>query len=232
MQNVQAEVHLAPSAAPGIPPSSLMAFLRVKPSLAGVVLADFGSQFRNPFYQGRLDANISTAAVVSAAAVAARALHAVAWDAPNLPPMTVRARLPKQTPSSSSLPWHSLWSKWLHFRQQRKPRNLSLPASTCCMSTCWMQLHLKRRYGLCTGGQEGIGGDSDVLIRLPAARASRLWLPAGAGAFPPVRSPPEYDVQMSLLGNSNPRRLLCQSAVLCGIITVIAAIIADGGLRY
>lgn len=100
----QAEVREASGATPGIPPSSLMAFLRAKPSLAGAVLADFGTTFRNPFYQGRLDANISTKSVVSAAAVAARALHALAWDAPNLPPLTVRPRSSGSVCTSTSKP--------------------------------------------------------------------------------------------------------------------------------
>lgn len=87
----QAEVHSASSANPGIPPSSLMAFLHVKPALAGLVMADFDGSFRNAFYQGRLDANLSIEAVTSAAIVAARALHALAWDdAHGLPPLQVR----------------------------------------------------------------------------------------------------------------------------------------------
>ena len=88
---LQAEVQRASSAAPGIPPSSLMAFLRAKPALAGLVMADFDTAFRTPFYQGRLDANVSVEAVTSAALVAARALHALAWGtSQGLPPLSVR----------------------------------------------------------------------------------------------------------------------------------------------
>lgn len=83
-------MHSASSANPGIPPSSLMAFLRAKPSIAGIVMADFDAHFRTPFFQSRLDANISVEAVTSAALVAARALHALAWGTSHgLPPLPV-----------------------------------------------------------------------------------------------------------------------------------------------
>lgn len=85
----QAEVSEASGRNPGIPPSSLMSFLRVKPSIAGVVLGDFNTHFTNPFYQHRLDANISINAVTAAAIVSARALHDVAYGSLPVPQLKV-----------------------------------------------------------------------------------------------------------------------------------------------
>jgi nicastrin len=87
---LQAEVSEASSHNPGIPPSSLMSFLRVKPSISGVVLEEFNTHFINPFFQSRLDANISAEAVTSAAIVAARALHETAYGTSEVPPLKVK----------------------------------------------------------------------------------------------------------------------------------------------
>lgn len=87
---LQAEVSEASSHNPGIPPSSLMSFLRVKPSISGVVLEEFNTHFISPFFQSRLDANISAEAVTSAAIVAARALHETAYGTSEVPPLKVK----------------------------------------------------------------------------------------------------------------------------------------------
>lgn len=91
---VQAEVSEASSHNPGLPPSSLMSFLRVKPGISGVVLGDFNTHFINPFYQSHLDANVSIDAVTSAAVVAARALHETAFGGSEVPPLKVHISMP------------------------------------------------------------------------------------------------------------------------------------------
>eukprot|EP00850_Spirogloea_muscicola_P001661 SM000006S19426 [mRNA] locus=s6:627517:632413:- [translate_table: standard] len=65
---------------PGIPPSSLMAFLGHRPSLAGVVLEEFDQTFKNPFYHSRFDdeGNVNAMAITKAATVIARSLHLLA----------------------------------------------------------------------------------------------------------------------------------------------------------
>ncbi|KAK9832610.1 hypothetical protein WJX81_003488 [Elliptochloris bilobata] len=79
-QGMKVTVLEASAGNPGIPPSSLMAFLRAQPAIAGAVLADFDSAFTTPFYHSRHD-NASTVdeeSIAAAAVVAARALHALA----------------------------------------------------------------------------------------------------------------------------------------------------------
>ena len=77
---------------PGIPPSSLMAFLRNDPSTPGMVLTEYDSAFSSPFYRGFLDSadpslfggsvpegsGVSAAAISGAGLVTARALHSLA----------------------------------------------------------------------------------------------------------------------------------------------------------
>ncbi len=51
----QISAQAASSSNPGIPPSSLMSLLRVKPSVSGLVVADFDSSFKTPYYQSEFD---------------------------------------------------------------------------------------------------------------------------------------------------------------------------------
>ncbi len=78
--SVQIDVQPAAASNPGIPPSSLSSFLRVKPSLLGVVLAEHQGPFTNPYYQSQFDTvdNIQPASLAAAAVVLARALHELA----------------------------------------------------------------------------------------------------------------------------------------------------------
>lgn len=86
--SVQVDVQPAAASNPGIPPSSLSSFLRVKPSLPGVVLAEHQGPFTNPYFQSRFDTvdNIQPASLAAAAMVLARALHGLAagQDTPEL----------------------------------------------------------------------------------------------------------------------------------------------------
>jgi nicastrin len=70
----------ASAANPGIPPSSLSSFLRERPAIAGVVLADFDTRYVNRFFESRFDGrgNVDAASVAAAAVVVARALHELA----------------------------------------------------------------------------------------------------------------------------------------------------------
>ncbi|KXZ43598.1 hypothetical protein GPECTOR_86g392 [Gonium pectorale] len=79
---------------PGIPPSSLMSFLRVKPSVAGMVLADFDSSFKYPYYQSEFDngENVTLQALVDASVLLARTLHLLAAG-PDTPPLVVNRTL-------------------------------------------------------------------------------------------------------------------------------------------
>ncbi|OAY75320.1 Nicastrin [Ananas comosus] len=67
------KVKTADTSNPGIPPSSLMTFLRKSSSTSGVVLEDFDSSFINRFYHSHLDdpSNINSSSIAAAAALVA-----------------------------------------------------------------------------------------------------------------------------------------------------------------
>ncbi|GAV60467.1 Nicastrin domain-containing protein [Cephalotus follicularis] len=71
---------------PGVPPSSLMAFLRKNSLTSGIVLEDFDSVFTNKFYHSHLDdsSNINSSSIVAAASLVARTLYILASDSKNL----------------------------------------------------------------------------------------------------------------------------------------------------
>ncbi|XP_057993530.1 nicastrin isoform X2 [Hevea brasiliensis] len=71
---------------PGLPPSSLMAFLRKNSSSSGIVLEDFDTAFANKFYHSHLDdmSNINSSAIVAAASLIARTLYILASGSKNL----------------------------------------------------------------------------------------------------------------------------------------------------
>ncbi|XVF24636.1 hypothetical protein REPUB_Repub13aG0144200 [Reevesia pubescens] len=75
-------ISIANSSNPGIPPSSLMSFLRKNSSTSGIVLEDFDTKFSNKFYHSHLDdsANINSSAIVAAASLVARTLYVLASD--------------------------------------------------------------------------------------------------------------------------------------------------------
>ena len=77
---MQATVQLPSNSTPGIPPASLSSFLRMKPSLAGAVLADYDAHFTNPFFESEQDTadNVNLDSLVAAAVLLARALHQLA----------------------------------------------------------------------------------------------------------------------------------------------------------
>lgn len=74
------KVSMARNSNPGIPPSSLMTFLRKNAQISGVVLEDFDSAFTNKFYHSHLDglSNINATAVVAASSLVARTLYILA----------------------------------------------------------------------------------------------------------------------------------------------------------
>nr|GMD14766.1 nicastrin isoform X2 [Ipomoea batatas] len=67
---------------PGLPPSSLMAFVRKNPQTSGIVLEDFDDAYRNKFYHSHLDdqSNVNSSAIVAAASLVARSLYILASD--------------------------------------------------------------------------------------------------------------------------------------------------------
>lgn len=73
---------------PGIPPSTLMSFLRHKPSIQGVVIEEFDSSFSNPYYESEADTaeSIDAEPMLAAAVVLARTLHTLA--SPSSSPVT------------------------------------------------------------------------------------------------------------------------------------------------
>ncbi|KAJ6368060.1 hypothetical protein OIU78_000603 [Salix suchowensis] len=73
-------VSSASTSNPGIPPSSLMAFLKKNPSTSGMVLEDFDTSFSDKFYHSHLDdmSNINSSAIVAAASLVARTLYILA----------------------------------------------------------------------------------------------------------------------------------------------------------
>lgn len=76
------EVSPASTTNPGIPPSSLMAFLAKNPQISGVVLEDFDTSFTNHFYQSHLDDlhNINSSAIEAAALLVARTVYILATN--------------------------------------------------------------------------------------------------------------------------------------------------------
>ncbi|XP_039791374.1 nicastrin-like isoform X3 [Panicum virgatum] len=74
------KVKQAASSNPGVPPSSLMSFIRKNMSTSGVVLEDFDSHFSNRFYHSYLDnpANVNSSSIAAAAALVARSLYILA----------------------------------------------------------------------------------------------------------------------------------------------------------
>ncbi|KAK6127422.1 hypothetical protein DH2020_038843 [Rehmannia glutinosa] len=73
-------VKTASTSNPGVPPSSIMTFLRKKPQISGLVLEDFDSAFSNEFYHSHLDdlSNINSTSIVAAASLVARSLYILA----------------------------------------------------------------------------------------------------------------------------------------------------------
>ncbi|KAK9741989.1 hypothetical protein RND81_03G141700 [Saponaria officinalis] len=67
---------------PGIPPSSMMSFLKKNPQISGTVLEDFDAMFSNEFYHSHIDdiSNINSTSIVAAASLVARALYILASD--------------------------------------------------------------------------------------------------------------------------------------------------------
>ncbi|KAM0949128.1 putative nicastrin [Dioscorea sansibarensis] len=65
---------------PGLPPSSMMTFLRKNQSISGVVLEEFDGSFSNKFYHSHLDnpSNINSSSIGAAAILAARAIYILA----------------------------------------------------------------------------------------------------------------------------------------------------------
>lgn len=73
-------VKRASTSNPGVPPSSLMTFLRKNHQTTGLVLEDFDSAFTNKFYHSHLDdlSNVNSSAIVAASALVARTLYIAA----------------------------------------------------------------------------------------------------------------------------------------------------------
>ncbi|XP_031397601.1 nicastrin isoform X2 [Punica granatum] len=82
----QVKITSASSANPGIPPSSLMAFIKKNTEISGVVLEDFDTAFVNKFYHSHLDdsSNINSSAIATTASLVARTLYILASDEKNL----------------------------------------------------------------------------------------------------------------------------------------------------
>lgn len=79
-------ISTASTSNPGLPPSSLMAFLRKNSQTSGIVLEDFDTAFTNKFYHSHLDdlSNINSSSIVDAASLVARTLYILASDKKDL----------------------------------------------------------------------------------------------------------------------------------------------------
>ncbi|KAI8536528.1 hypothetical protein RHMOL_Rhmol10G0264500 [Rhododendron molle] len=96
LQSSGIDISRANASNPGIPPSSLMAFLRKvcdavmripgNSQTSGVVLEDFDSAFTNQFYHSHLDdlSNINSSSIVAAASIVARTLYILASNKKDL----------------------------------------------------------------------------------------------------------------------------------------------------
>lgn len=87
------KVKAADASNPGVPPSSLMPFLRKNASVSGVVLEDFDTSFTNKLYHSHLDnpSNINSTSVAAAAVLVARALYVLASSHSPLDLMTLNS---------------------------------------------------------------------------------------------------------------------------------------------
>ncbi|KAL1820444.1 hypothetical protein ACET3Z_015313 [Daucus carota] len=76
------KISSASSSNPGIPPSSLMAFLNKDSRTSGIVLEEFDTVFDNKLYHSHLDdiTNINSSAIIAAATIVARSLYILASD--------------------------------------------------------------------------------------------------------------------------------------------------------
>ncbi|CDP01653.1 unnamed protein product [Coffea canephora] len=76
------KISVASKSNPGIPPSSLMMFLRKNPDSSGIVLEDFDTAFTNKFYHSHLDnlSNINASAIAAASSLVARSLYILASE--------------------------------------------------------------------------------------------------------------------------------------------------------
>lgn len=74
----------ASSSNPGIPPSSLMSFLRVNASIAGLVLTEFDSSIQDPLYASRFDqgGRVNATDIAGVAAAVAAGLVRIAGGDP------------------------------------------------------------------------------------------------------------------------------------------------------
>ncbi|KAL9230907.1 hypothetical protein vseg_006198 [Gypsophila vaccaria] len=79
------QVSAANGANPGIPPSSMMSFLKMNSQISGTVLEDFDAVFSNDFYHSHFDdiTNINSTSIVSAASLVARSLYMLACETKN-----------------------------------------------------------------------------------------------------------------------------------------------------
>ncbi|KAI4389344.1 hypothetical protein MLD38_001578 [Melastoma candidum] len=84
LNSEKVELSYASASNPGIPPSSLMSFLKKNPATSGVVLEDFDSAFSNKFYHSHLDVNINASSIAAAASLVARTLFILATNDSNL----------------------------------------------------------------------------------------------------------------------------------------------------
>ncbi|XP_057971438.1 nicastrin isoform X2 [Malania oleifera] len=80
LKSESVNISMANTSNPGLPPSSLMAFMRKNSLTSGVVLEDFDSVFSNKFYHSHLDdiSNTNSSAIVAAATLVARTLYILA----------------------------------------------------------------------------------------------------------------------------------------------------------
>ncbi|KAK1286999.1 Nicastrin [Acorus calamus] len=78
---------------PGVPPSSLMSFVRKNSSTSGIVLEEFDSAFTNNFYHSNLDdiSNINSSTIVAAASLVARSLYILATENSKLSNQTLKS---------------------------------------------------------------------------------------------------------------------------------------------
>lgn len=124
---------VAPAAAsnPGIPPASLSSFLRVNPTIKGVVLSDHGGPFINPYYESSQDTvdNIQAGSLVAAAVTVAETLHSLA-SGPATPSLKARATAPAPSSHSPYIPYH-----WLHLFHASRIIHTFVQSTTCCMIT-------------------------------------------------------------------------------------------------
>ncbi|KAG0450445.1 hypothetical protein HPP92_026765 [Vanilla planifolia] len=163
------KVKKADTSNPGVPPSSLMPFLRKNYSIAAVALEDFDTSFTNKFYHSHLDnaLNINSSSIAAAAILVARALYILGSD-----DQTLNLMHPLNADDTSRIVWN--------FLADRTSSPLRIPSS--CKSGCG------NSSDICVGAETENSRCVTSTTRYVPAYSTRLKFEANSWHILPVNA--------------------------------------------